>query len=478
MLPRGINANAAGLVNTIGGNLGTFALCPNLVLYYEGMYGATHSLWSTSPNASFSEAGKKGMIPVMLLPYKNETYANLSNVVYNSNAADAKEKLYEYVVFQDKAYIAKYRGPQGSAANNYKLEMPDQLGGYDVIGVATLLFSNYDSDRANNYLFKEYVLPEKLEVVSAYMFHTLNTATTSFTDVEKITMKNEVKTIEQGAFYGCNLLKYVGFGSKVDLVQANVFEQCTNVIVCTGRADDTGWVSTYNSTMVPIIFSDSSYADPSSNHIVFDSSNFDYIIDGGKIQIARFNNFSATKFVVPATFTPPASSVKDVYGIADYAFKNKTTLQDFIIEATFITRLNKILSGCSGLKNITLPFLGTTRDGIGAGLLTNNLNGQNASLVSVTVNYSAGSSIVIAGSSSNATGAFWTTSNDTNDNFNNLQKITINGPISGINQYAFRNLKSLKYLVINSTLAAGSITEIPATSVGSILYASNNVINI
>ncbi|KAA6359154.1 MAG: hypothetical protein EZS28_045319, partial [Streblomastix strix] len=410
------------------------------------------------------------LFPVIGLPTNLQgEYAQVTDIKYNP-ALPGTEGLYEYVLFGNKAYVSRYRGPYGNRTSS-TLTMPDTLGGADIIRCSDFMFSNYGGGwnvtynaTAYNYGFVSITFPSTLVETGAYVLYSNNSNYQNWPDIKRVSFGSALTTFGQGSFQGCGTLEYLGFGSSLTTIGTSAFLGCDNMIIVTSQTDkNANWASSYNDARVPFVFDDSSYADP--NHLILNPNTYDYVIDGGKMQIARFNDYSAIEFTIPEVVSTPSGS-KTVSGIADYAFKNKVNLQKLSIESSSIKRIGAILYGCSGIKELNLPFLGLSRNASGAnGKLDVIFVGKNASLTTLNVKYSAGGGDTDVNIVANAI-----------NEYTGLQKITISGPVISIGVAAFNTLAQLRYLIIDTTKA--TFTAPLANADGVILSGSNQLINL
>lgn len=163
------------------------------------------------------------------------------------------------------------------------------------------------------------VIPEGVTTIGQYAFH-------NCTSLESVTIPSTVTKIEDGAFQGCSKLKSVTIPSGVTIISSHAFYECkalSNVTLPDGLTSIGQSAFAYCTAL-------SSISIPNTVKTLGQSA---------------FSESAITSITIPASVTT----------INIYVFKNCTSLEKVILNATITQLPNGIFSGCSALKTITIP---------------------------------------------------------------------------------------------------------------------------
>ena len=149
------------------------------------------------------------------------------------------------------------------------------------------------------------------------------------TYVRKIEIKNNVTSIQYGAFYGCSNLESISIGTNVKKIENNVFEGCNN-LTDVYVSDISAWLNiTFDS-------------DKSGTYPNFSTP---LVHPNVALHILDSKGNKTTRLVIPDTVTI----------IRKYAFENCRDLVDITIPDSVTSIEDSAFSGCSSLTNIAIP---------------------------------------------------------------------------------------------------------------------------
>ena len=159
------------------------------------------------------------------------------------------------------------------------------------------------------------VLPKGLKTIGAHAFDNCSS-------LENIVIPEGVTTIEDYAFYGCRNLKSISLPKSLESLGENVFSSCSSLETITCKSDEYDFTN-------GILFN--------KDHTVL----YKYLASN-----------SSKSYKVPET----------VVEIKPNAFQGAKALEEITIGVNVKKIGAEILSECSNLKNVTVPFLGATSD--------------------------------------------------------------------------------------------------------------------
>ncbi len=210
-----------------------------------------------------------------------------------------------------------------------------------VIGDGVTTIGNYAFSSCNSLTSIE--IPNSVETIGDYAFSYCSSLTSvemgdSVTTIGDYAFRNctsltcveigdRVETIGFRAFEYCSSLTSVVIGESVEIIGENAFAYCSSLTSVYYAGDIEGWCN--------ITFSDN------SSNLLYYAKNL-YI-----------DNELVTELVIPNTVTE----------IKAYAFQNCLSLTSVVIGDSVTTIGLSAFNGCINLAEITLPFVGNTKDG-------------------------------------------------------------------------------------------------------------------
>ena len=168
------------------------------------------------------------------------------------------------------------------------------------------------------------VIPDGVTVIAPGVF-------TGCTSLKSVTMGNSITSIEDYAFVSCSSLTSITIPDSVTRIGSYAFENCSSLAYMT----------------IPF---------------VGDTKNGPTYPYFGYIFGAATAEESSTS--VPASLKEVVITNADT--ISSYAFKNCTNLTSVTISDSVTSIGDGVFSGCSALQNITLPFVGGSKDATSA----------------------------------------------------------------------------------------------------------------
>lgn len=240
------------------------------------------------------------------------------------------------------------------------------------------------------------VLPKGLELIGSHAFE-------GCVSLENIVIPEGVKRIEAGTFSGCASLKSVYLPTSLEYIAEDAFFNCPQLSNITCKSEKFDF----------------------ANGILFNKDH--------TVIYKYLSTNTSTKYTVPNTVTE----------IKAYAFHGAENLIEVCIGKNVEKIGTEILSNCSKIEKIEVPFLGATASKEDAGTLGYLFGKVPTKLKEVTV---SGGEII-------ANQAFY---------FTTVTKITIGEGVKMIGENAFKQCTSLQYVYLPSsikTISAGAFTS-------------------
>lgn len=168
----------------------------------------------------------------------------------------------------------------------------------------------------------------------------------NYTHISGLELPETLETIGKGAFKNCTSLKTVLIPSGVTVIGDDAFAGCGEIeIYCKAETKPSGWSDNFVDGNAYVIWN---YGD----------SLFTLNSDGVSYTFS-YNGVSGTNVAVPATYKN-----LPVTKIAATSFSGNTELKKLKIPDSIQTLSRGILSDCTGLESITVPFVGGTREDV------------------------------------------------------------------------------------------------------------------
>jgi len=295
-----------------------------------------------------------------------------------------------------------------------------------------LFLFNYGGGTVDGYVYQgnAYYVPTSLKSVTLLADANNVVIPTGYfqnTNLENITISNNVTSIGSSAFSGCSALPSVTIPNSVTSIGKSAFYGCSSIKNI--RFEDG------NSTLA---FNYSTSSSPYTND-VFNNCPLDTLYLGRNISynntydtntahdISPFYNKTTSKHITIG------NSVTSVNVISDFSGCNG--MEYLRIGNGIISFSNGILSSFQNLKELTLPFVGTSANATGADGILGALFGTSSASTAITQYYGSGSS-------ENGKYAIPQT----------LEKLTVTRPATQIGYGALYNCNMLKEVTIPSTV--------------------------
>ncbi len=168
----------------------------------------------------------------------------------------------------------------------------------------------------------------------------------NYTHISGLELSETLETIGKGAFKNCTSIKTVLIPSGVTVIGDDAFAGCGEIeIYCEAESKPNGWSDTWTDGNAYVIWN---YGD----------SLFTLNSDGASYTFS-YSGVSGTNVAVPATYKN-----LPITKIAATSFSGNTELKKLKIPDSINTLSRGILSGCTGLESITVPFVGGTRENV------------------------------------------------------------------------------------------------------------------
>ena len=252
-----------------------------------------------------------------------------------------------------------------------------------------------------------------------------------------ITIPNTVTSIGSSAFYGCSNLTSFTIPNAVTIIGSSAFYGCSRLppVTIPNTVTSIGESAFYGCAALKKIFNNSSLSmsKGSSDHgriAYYADVVYNNVSTEGDFRIykdSKGNSYVCDYFGADKSITLP----KDVYGIADFAFKGCTGLTSVTAPNSVTSIGNSAFYGCKGLTSITIPNSVTS--------IGNSAFRDCSGLTSITIPNSVTSIGIYTFYSCSA-----------------LTSVTIDNSVTNIEDYAFSGCSSLTSITIpNSVTSIG-----------------------
>lgn len=171
-------------------------------------------------------------------------------------------------------------------------------------------------------------------------------AFSNYAHISGVELPDSLETIGEGAFKNCPSLKTVLIPSEITVIGKDAFAGCGEIeIYCEAETKPSGWSDTWVDGNAYVTWN---YGD----------SLFTLNSDGVSYTFS-YSGVGGTNVAVPAAYKN-----LPVTKISASSFSGNTELKKLKIPDSVTTLSKGMLSGCTGLTSITLPFVGGTREDV------------------------------------------------------------------------------------------------------------------
>ena len=275
-------------------------------------------------------------------------------VVWGQNNT-TKDKIYDYVIHNDKVYLTKYKGTERD------IEIPSTIDGKDVVYFGEIF--------KNNKTITSIEIPINITTISPAAFINCSSLRSINVDLGNISYASQdgilynkektefihipkdirgeikipfgIKSIGNTAFSGCSSLTSILIPVGVISIVEKAFYGCSSLtIYCEVQSKPSGWNSNWISSDMKVVWG--------QNNITKDKI-YDYVVHKDKVYLTKYKG-TETDVEIPSTIDG-----KDVVYFGEI-FKNNKTITSIEIPINITTISPTAFLDCSSLRSINVDL--------------------------------------------------------------------------------------------------------------------------